>query len=195
MHPCAVWMEQRVWHTHPCQSVRATYALVSCSAHRTRQRTCHQHHESQCECFRPLHTMLGLYPMYRDTNSLVVKSANNNNSCSKVSHHGGLNSIVMMFCVGALRVLAQHVHSSLTSWTVARVQIDRGDGDLQSLWPASSDMSQLICCCCIAVIACGIGLFHMARASSRLTSVHVNIILGTHTLCVSACLPLRRALT
>ena len=28
--------------------------------------------------------------------------------------------------------------------------------------------------CCIAVIACGIGLFHMARASSRLTSVHVN---------------------
>ena len=54
-------------------------------------------------------------------------------------------------------------------------------------------MSQLIYCCCIAVIACGIGLFHMARASSRLTSVHVIIILCTHTLCVSACLPLRRA--
>ena len=100
-----------------------------------------------------------------------------------------------VLCGRALRVLAQHVHSSLTSWTFPRVQIDRGDGDLQSLWPASSDMSQLICCCCIAVIACGIGLFHMARASSRLTSVHVNIILGTHTLCVSACLPPRRALT
>ena len=51
---------------------------------------------------------------------------------------------------------------------------NRGDGDLQSLWPFSSDMSQLAYCCCIAVIACGIGLFHMARASSRLTSVHVN---------------------
>ena len=29
-------------------------------------------------------------------------------------------------------------------------------------------MSWLTCCCCSAVIACGIGLFHMARASSRL---------------------------
>ena len=38
---------------------------------------------------------------------------------------------------------------------------NRGDGDLESLWPASSDMSRF-------------GLFHMARASSRLTSVHVN---------------------
>ena len=35
-------------------------------------------------------------------------------------------------------------------------------------------MSWLTCCCCIAVIACGIGLFHMARASSRLTSVQIN---------------------
>ena len=51
---------------------------------------------------------------------------------------------------------------------------NRGDGDLQSLWPASSDVSRLAYCCCIAVIACGIGLFHMARASSRLTPVHVN---------------------
>ena len=51
---------------------------------------------------------------------------------------------------------------------------NRGDGDSQSLWPASSDVSRLAYCCCIAVIACGIGLVHMARASSRLTSVHVN---------------------
>ena len=48
------------------------------------------------------------------------------------------------------------------------------ESDLQSLWHASSDMSELASCCCIAVIACGIGLFHMARSSSRLTSVHVN---------------------
>ena len=51
---------------------------------------------------------------------------------------------------------------------------NRGDGNLQSLWPAYSDMSWLVYSCCIAVIACGIGLFHMARASSRLTSVCVN---------------------
>ena len=49
-----------------------------------------------------------------------------------------------------------------------------GTVDLQTLWPASSDMSRLTYCCCIAVIACVIGLFHMARASSRLTSVHAN---------------------
>ena len=98
-------------------------------------------------------------------------------------------------CERAHRVEAQHVHSSFTSGTFARVHFDRGDGDLQSLWPASYDMSQFIYCCFIAVTACGIGLFHMARASSRLTSVPVNIILGTHTLCVSACLPPRRALT
>ena len=58
----------------------------------------------------------------------------------------------------------------------------------------SSDLSWLAYCCCIGVIACGSGLFHMAHASCILSSVHVNIILGTHTLCVSACLPPRRAL-
>ena len=47
---------------------------------------------------------------------------------------------------------------------------NRRDGDLQSLWPAS----WLTCCCCIAVIACGIGLLHIARASSRLTSLQIN---------------------
>ena len=62
-------------HSYPSLYVRATYALVSCTAHLsnwTRQRTCYQHHESQCECFRPLHTLLGLqHPLYRDTNSLT----------------------------------------------------------------------------------------------------------------------------
>ena len=51
---------------------------------------------------------------------------------------------------------------------------NRGDRDWQSLYSASSDMSRLAYRCSIAVIACGIGLFHMARASSRSTSVHVN---------------------
>ena len=40
--------------------------------------------------------------------------------------------------------------------------------------PRPLRMSWLTCCCCIAVIACGIGLFHMARASNRLTSVQIN---------------------
>ena len=40
--------------------------------------------------------------------------------------------------------------------------------------PRPLRMSWLTCCCCIAVIACGIGLFHMARASSRLASVQIN---------------------
>ena len=62
-------------------------------------------------------------------------------------------------------------NGSVTNLSVQRQQ---RDADLQSLWPASSDMSRLAHCCCIAVIACGIGLCHMARASSRLTSVHVN---------------------
>ena len=47
---------------------------------------------------------------------------------------------------------------------------NRGDGDLQSLWPASSDMSRLACCCCIAIIACGIGLF---PHGSRKQQTHV----------------------
>ena len=40
--------------------------------------------------------------------------------------------------------------------------------------PRPLAMSWLTCCWCIAVIACGIGLFHMARASSRPTSVQIN---------------------
>ena len=41
--------------------------------------------------------------------------------------------------------------------------ITEGTGDLQSLGPRPLRMSWSTCCCCIAVIACGIGLFHMAR--------------------------------
>ena len=57
------------------------------------------------ECFRPLHTLLGLYPLHCDTNSLVVKA--NSNPCSKVAHHGSFDSIVMMFCV-SVPVLSEH---------------------------------------------------------------------------------------
>ena len=69
------------------------------------------------------------------------------------------------------------------------------EGDLQSLWSASSDMSEVAYCWCIAVIACGIGLFHMARASSRLTSVHVNISKQFWVWSLTAFLPHRQALT
>ena len=47
-------------------------------------------------------------------------------------------------------------------------------GTYSHFGPRPLRMSWLTCCCCIAVIACGIGLFHMARASSRLTSVQIN---------------------
>ena len=50
-------------------------------------------------------------------------------------------------------------------------------------------------CCCIAVIACGIGLFHMARASSRLTSVQINTTKQFWLWGLAACLPPRWALT
>ena len=66
-----------------------------------------------------------------------------------------------------------NVTTSHSNEIMTLYKLTRKDGDLQSLWPASSDVS-LAYCCCIAVIACGIGLFNMARASNRLTSVHVN---------------------
>ena len=65
------------------------------------------------------------------------------------------------------------------------INTTEGGGDLESLWLASSDLSGLIFCRCFAVIACGIGLFHMARASSRLTSVQINA--KKTTLGVSSC--------
>ena len=74
-------------------------------------------------------------------------------------------------CAFHISILPTRSHTCLD---IRTVQIDRGDGELQSLWPASSDLSRLIFCHCFAVTACGIGLFHMARASSRLTSVQVN---------------------
>ena len=66
------------------------------------------------ECFRPLHTLSGLYPVYWDTNSLVVKSANNNNNpCSKslTPRKLRLDSHDVL-CGRARLVGAQHVHSS-----------------------------------------------------------------------------------
>ena len=47
-------------------------------------------------------------------------------------------------------------------------------GTYSHFGPRPLRMSWLTCCCCIAVIACGIGLFHMDRASSRPTSVQIN---------------------
>ena len=82
-------------HSHPSLYVRASYALVSCTAHLELNK---KENAPTTSRISVVHLLLGLYPVYRDTNSLVVKSANNN-SCSNVSHHGGFNSIVMMFCV------------------------------------------------------------------------------------------------
>ena len=47
-------------------------------------------------------------------------------------------------------------------------------GTYSHFGPRPLGMSWLTFCCCIAVIACEIGLFHLARASSRPTSVHIN---------------------
>ena len=65
-----------------------------------------------------------------------------------------------------------------------------GTGAYSHFGPRPLRMSWLTCCCCIAVIASGIGLFHMTRASSRLTSVRI-----TTTKDLAACLPPRWALT
>ena len=90
MHACAVTnrtnhitvsscVQHRMKDTQHCLLQSRIYRAL----HNSVERDC-QHHEFQCECFKPLHTLLGFYPVYRDTNSLVVKSANNNNnSCSK----------------------------------------------------------------------------------------------------------------
>ena len=70
------------------------------------------------------------------------------------------------------------------------------EGDLQSLWHASSDMSELASCCCIAVIACLIGLFHMASRKQQ-----TNVCARQHipkqfwVWSLTACLPHRQALT
>ena len=64
-----------------------------------------------------------------------------------------------------------------------------GTGSYSHFGPRPLRMSWLTCCCCTAVITCGIGLFHMARASSRLTSVQINT---TKQFCLwglAACLP------
>ena len=72
-------------HSHPSLYVRATYALVSCTAplRWTRKRTSYQHHESQCECSRPHHTLLGWNLVHRDTNSLTPP----------VGHNGSLSTL------------------------------------------------------------------------------------------------------
>ena len=198
MHPCAVWMEQRVWHTHPCQYVRATYAPLSCTAHLELNKTENVLPTSRISVWVLQATphFVGLVPSVpvHELTGCQVSKQQQLLLESLTPRRLQLDSHDVL-CERALRVVAQHVHSSLTSWTFARVQIDRGDGDLQSLWPASSKMSRLIYCCCIAVIACGIGLFHMARASSRLTSVQINATKQLWVWVLAARLLPRRALT
>ena len=70
-----------------------------------------------------------------------------------------------------------------------------GAGTYSHFSPRPLRMSWLTYCCCIAVIACGIGLFRMARASSRLTSVQINTTKHFWVWGLAACLPPRRALT
>ena len=66
-------------------------------------------------------------------------------------------------------VTTSHANEIMTLYKLTT----EGTGTYSHFGQRSSDMSRLAYCCCIAVIACGIVLFHMARASSRLTSVHV----------------------
>ena len=70
-----------------------------------------------------------------------------------------------------------------------------GAGTYSHFSPRPLRMSWLTYCCSIAVIACGIGLFRMARASSRLTSVQINTTKHFWVWGVATCLPPRRALT
>ena len=61
------------------------------------------------------------------------------------------------------------------AWIFALDRLTKEVTETYSHWgPRPLRVSWLTCCCSIAVIACDIGLFHMARASSRLTSVHIN---------------------
>ena len=64
-----------------------------------------------------------------------------------------------------------------------------GAGTYSHFSPRPLRMSWLTYCCCIAVIACGIGLFRMARASSRLTSVQINTTKHFWVWGLAACLP------
>ena len=64
-----------------------------------------------------------------------------------------------------------------------------GTGTYNHFGPRSLRMSGLTYCCCIAVIACGIGLFRMARASSRLTSVQINTTKHFGVWNLAACSP------
>ena len=68
-------------------------------------------------------------------------------------------------------------------------------GTYNHFGPRPLRMSWSTYCCCIAVIACGIGLFHMARASSRLTSVLMNTMKQCWLWGLVACLPPLQALT
>ena len=76
------------------------------------------------------------------------------------------------------------------AWLFALNQLtSEGTGSYSHLGPRPLRMSWLTCCCCTAVITCGIGLFHMARASSRLTSVQINTTKQFWLWGLAACLP------
>ena len=76
------------------------------------------------------------------------------------------------------------------AWLFALNQLtSEGTGTYSHFGPRHLRMSWLTCCCCTAVITCGIGLFHMARASSRLTSVQINTTKQFWLWCLAACLP------
>ena len=134
----------------------------------TRQTTCYQHHGSLPSAGREL------------TDCEVSKQQQQQLLLENFTPRRLHLDSHDVLCERALRVVAQHVHSSLASWTFARVQIERRDWDLQSLWPASSDVHVNL-----LLLHCGHCLWdwtfpHVSRASSRLTSVQTNITKNAH---------------
>ena len=63
-------------------------------------------------CLRPLHTMLGLYPVYSDTNSLVVKSANSFTFIPRERSRYALDAFQLTCCPQLTRFSIGHF------WTV-----------------------------------------------------------------------------
>ena len=160
---------------------------------------CVQIYEQFCETTEQKHTMNWGDKLKRNCTKTFVAtfshmlgtSSSDSNTVLSLNVSGQWSPEFQPLCFVHLDSLDSQSH--VLGFALTKQQMETGT--YSHFCPRPLRMSWLTCCSCVAVIACGIGLFHMARASSRPTSVQINTTNQFWSWCLAACLPPRRALT
>ena len=180
LEPCNMVMNCACTETTACRCVNSSASNWTETQERQKRQTCPSHVEGQT---------------WNTTKELEksIPSLRSNSDSNTVLFTKRFRPVVTRVPAVVLSISRCSRLAVARAWLFAMNELTpEGTGTYSHFGPRRLRMSWLTRCCCIAVIACGTGLFHMARASSRLTSVQIDTTKQLWLWSLASCLPPRR---